>query len=99
MARMVHTVGEPMQCGRCGEIIICKNGNQRYCLPCKREITRLQNIESGRRRREARKSVERMAEFRIDPKSKIPTIAEVNAKARELHMSYGKYVATFGGGK
>lgn len=90
--RCVVTVGKPMICQRCGRETLCKNGNQRYCDECKVAAVKEQNTAS-RLRRNARAVYAKA----VAPKSAVPSIAEIDRKAREKRMSYGKYVALYGG--
>ena len=90
---MKHVIGAPMSCERCGRKIIRKSGNQLYCTVCGEKARR--ESDAGRvRPRHTPAEPERIA-----PRPKHATIEEVNARAREMHMSYGKYVALYGGGR
>ena len=62
--------------------------NSRYCPECRGEVIRSTHKESLAKRRAKRK-----AEAAEAAK---PTLGQIAARARNLHMSYGEFVAKYG---
>ena len=73
----------------------CAN-SAKYCPTCKAEKRKADQEIANLRRNEARRKM-RAAKSRECAKPKGLTLVEMAAKARENHMTYGEYVARFGG--
>lgn len=76
----------PYTCQICGARCV-GHINAQYCPECRGEIKKSTQLES--KARAARKR-------RKDPTEWKPTLGQIAARARSLHMSYGQYVAKYG---
>lgn len=77
----------PYTCQICGAQCV-GHINARYCPECRGEVIRSTHKESLAKRRAKRK-----AEAAEAAK---PTLGQIAARARSLHMSYGEFVAKYG---
>lgn len=63
--------------------------------PCQRPV--LPRVPGGDQKSTQRESKARAArKRRKDPPERKPTLGQIAAKARSLHMSYGEFVAKYG---
>lgn len=76
----------PVICEMCGVTFAAYGNRAKYCPICKEE-----------KRREAGKKKRRVTKKKENARPKGLTLAEIVAKANELHMTYGEYVTRFGG--
>lgn len=83
-------------CRTCGNTFTARANSAKYCPTCKAEKRKADREIANLRRNEARRKM-RAAKNRECAKPKGLTLAETVTKARENHMTYGEYVARFGG--
>ncbi|MGN0506654.1 MAG: hypothetical protein ACI4FZ_08840 [Lachnospiraceae bacterium] len=82
-------------CEFCGKDFVTDRANRKYCPECSYEVTKAQTKASAKRSRERAK--EKKEEERLAEKKPVSeSIADVQRKAREAGMSYGKYVLMMG---
>ena len=84
-----------VECEICGKVFLTHLAQKVTCSPeCKKERSRRLSYGWNRARREGIKNGTRPAPGRNMPKQKlVETVEEVQKKAREAGMSYGKYTA------
>lgn len=76
----------PYTCAICGKP--CEGRiNARYCPECR------ENVKRSTQRESKAKAARRRCK---DPPAEKPTLGQIAAKARRLHMSYGEFVARYG---
>lgn len=83
-------------CRMCGKPFTARSNSAKYCPTCKAAKRKADQEIANLRRNEARREM-RAAKSRECAKPKGLTLAETAVKAKELHMTYGEYVARFGG--
>lgn len=83
-------------CKVCGKPFTACANSAKYCPNCKEEKRKADYLIANQKRNEARRKM-RAAKKRESARPKGPTLAEIAEKAKELHMTYGEYVARFGG--
>lgn len=78
----------PYTCEICGKAC---NGhpNSRYCTKCRGEVIR----RNQRERKEKDQGKQRDKAVEVD---RAPSLGQIAARARALHMSYGEFVAKYG---
>lgn len=77
-------------CTMCKNMFIARSTNARYCFVCRKIMDRQIAINSSERR-----TLRRQQE--ADRRASIETLETVAAKAIAAGMSYGQYVARYGG--
>ena len=79
-------------CIICGTIYQPKRANGTCCSDkCRRKHYKKMQTISSKKLQEKKKAEELMAKIKVQEKRKNSPLVEMNAKARELGMSYGQY--------
>lgn len=67
----------------------------RYCAQCRKKV-RLETLRKAKARAAEKKRAERAGKGGGEDRLPAPTLGQIAARARSLHMSYGEFVAKYG---
>lgn len=86
-------IGTLIQCAVCGAEIEKRSARQKYCAECSIEANRARTREKDRERDAKKRRREYEAAGAWPAKTEGKSLAQVNAEARALGLTYGKYQA------
>lgn len=82
-----------IKCEVCGAKFLARTGKAKYCSDCKTESQRMKKVVLSRTYR-ATKGLKKRQDAYLKG---VNALADINAKARELGLTYGQYQARYGG--